>query len=281
MPQLLGFLQDFTYTPLGGADKQPLKTFRGLVVLGAETIVGLPSSLRARLAKFVLTLPPLRERPEDIPGLWDYFVANVGRMPGARRPQLKPGVRDWLCRQPWPDNIRGLDSLAHWLGYEFEGEVADVEDLATRLREVRKYAEAHPELPVEIANSPSPSVPAELPSVNEIRNWLADTPLRSWPAAYFVLALLRFQGQYSRLANITKESRQALGDILSQDGRRSEMKEVIRGWVTATGGETDLACLLGCPRKDLDHLLKYLQGLRPRGRQGAPPLSWAPTRDIS
>ncbi len=60
-----------------------------------------------RLAVLRVTLPPLRERPEDIPLLVDAMLERLGRPPGA----LSEQTRALLARYPWPGNVRELRNV--------------------------------------------------------------------------------------------------------------------------------------------------------------------------
>jgi hypothetical protein len=66
------------------------------------------ADLQARLEGFVLQIPPLRERREDIPSLFQHLLARHG-LPSAR---LSPRLVEALCYQRWPLNVRELDFLA-------------------------------------------------------------------------------------------------------------------------------------------------------------------------
>lgn len=65
-----------------------------------------------RLAFDVITLPPLRERAEDIPLLADYFATNMAKELGR---ELFPGftadAASALLRHPWPGNLRELKNV--------------------------------------------------------------------------------------------------------------------------------------------------------------------------
>lgn len=65
------------------------------------------SDLLHRIRIFPLRVPPLRERPEDIPGLVKLFLRE-GREPP---PRLGPGVLEKLAKLPWPGNVRELRNL--------------------------------------------------------------------------------------------------------------------------------------------------------------------------
>jgi DNA-binding NtrC family response regulator len=60
-----------------------------------------------RLAVLRVTLPPLRERPEDIPLLIDTVLERMGRPPSA----LSDQTRALLAQYPWPGNVRELRNV--------------------------------------------------------------------------------------------------------------------------------------------------------------------------
>src|SRR5262249_12472765 len=59
-----------------------------------------------RLAVIRVYLPPLRQRPDDIPLLVDHFVTELSRR-GGRAP-LPPGTKEALGARAWPGNVREL-----------------------------------------------------------------------------------------------------------------------------------------------------------------------------
>ncbi len=59
-----------------------------------------------RLAVVRVHMPPLRERPEDVPLLIDHFLADLASDGPA--PTLSPEVRAALIRRPWQGNVREL-----------------------------------------------------------------------------------------------------------------------------------------------------------------------------
>ena len=61
-----------------------------------------------RLHVIPLTLPPLRERGEDIDFLIDHFCT---RFAGPRRVVVEPAARAYLRRHPWPGNVRELEHV--------------------------------------------------------------------------------------------------------------------------------------------------------------------------
>jgi len=67
--------------------------------------------LHARLARYELTLPPLRERGYDIVLLAEHILRTSDVCRGAEI-RLTPEVRDAMVNLPWPENVRGIQS---WL----------------------------------------------------------------------------------------------------------------------------------------------------------------------
>lgn len=69
------------------------------------------SDLYYRLNVFPIQLPPLRERPEDIPALVTHFVEKFGRRMSREIEHIPPETMSVLTSYPWPGNIRELQNL--------------------------------------------------------------------------------------------------------------------------------------------------------------------------
>jgi DNA-binding NtrC family response regulator len=63
-----------------------------------------------RLAVFPLTIPPLRDRPTDIPLLARHFIEIFARDMNKRPQHLTSAAEAALCAHPWPGNIRELQN---------------------------------------------------------------------------------------------------------------------------------------------------------------------------
>jgi sigma54-dependent transcription regulator len=106
---LLRVLQEREVLPIGGTQPQKVDlrvvsaTHRDLATLVAQG--RFRSDLYARLAGFVLKLPPLRERREDL-GL---FVAELLERTGAPEPSFTLEAARALLTYEWPLNVRELD----------------------------------------------------------------------------------------------------------------------------------------------------------------------------
>jgi two-component system response regulator FlrC len=66
-----------------------------------------------RLNVVNLKLPPLRERPEDIAALSEFFVEKYVKANGLGRRVLSNEARDLLLRAPWRGNVRELENTLH------------------------------------------------------------------------------------------------------------------------------------------------------------------------
>jgi len=64
-----------------------------------------------RLNVIPFSVPPLRERPEDIPILARFFLSEFSSAYGRRTKELSGPALDVLMRYPWPGNVRELRNL--------------------------------------------------------------------------------------------------------------------------------------------------------------------------
>ena len=107
-----------------------------------------------RLNVISLRVPPLRERPEDILSLVDYFMADYSKKRGSAAPALAPEVRDRLVRYQWPGNIRELRNVVERTVLRLNGDSVTLEDLP-------------PQFWISVPNSASQSASAPSATVAE------------------------------------------------------------------------------------------------------------------
>ncbi len=91
-----------------------------------------------RLNVVPLVIPPLRERPEDIPLLVEEFLDELARHSGLGRKTISPEVLEVLRAYPWPGNVRELRNLIERLVIVSPGQEITLNDLP---REFLEYAE--------------------------------------------------------------------------------------------------------------------------------------------
>ena len=110
--KLLRILQEREFQRLGGA-----RTLKADVRVIAATNRDLAAALTRgtfredlyyRLHVFEIGLPPLRERPDDIPALLEAFVDEIGRQVGRPAAGVSREARDKLLAYAWPGNVREL-----------------------------------------------------------------------------------------------------------------------------------------------------------------------------
>jgi formate hydrogenlyase transcriptional activator len=116
-PKLLRVLQDRQFERLGGT--QTIQSEFRLVAATNRPLEGLVAArtfradLYYRLNVFPVELPPLRERPEDIPLLVHHFVAHHAQRLGRRIESIPVNVMETLVHHAWPGNIRELENAIH------------------------------------------------------------------------------------------------------------------------------------------------------------------------
>src|SRR3990170_1479274 len=82
-----------------------------------------------------ISLPPLRERREDIPLLLDHFVEKFSRRNGKRIGGLTRDAREALLRYDYPGNVRELENLVERAVILTRDEVIGLEDLPLGVKE--------------------------------------------------------------------------------------------------------------------------------------------------
>jgi transcriptional regulator with PAS, ATPase and Fis domain len=64
-----------------------------------------------RIAVMTIEIPPLRERPEDIPDLASGMITHFATLHGRDVPTLDSVASDILCAYGWPGNVRELENV--------------------------------------------------------------------------------------------------------------------------------------------------------------------------
>jgi two-component system response regulator FlrC len=71
------------------------------------------ADLLFRLNVITLKVPPLRERPADLPALAEFFVGKFARANGRPARTISPDALDILQSHVWPGNVRELENVMH------------------------------------------------------------------------------------------------------------------------------------------------------------------------
>src|SRR5919107_3874852 len=99
-----------------------------------------------RLSVIPIRVPPLRDRPDDIPALVRHFVDLFSRDNNRRPQRFTPGAIEYLQRARWKGNVRELKNTVERLIIMTPGETIDVDDLRDIVRlEPRPSSSSAPE----------------------------------------------------------------------------------------------------------------------------------------
>jgi DNA-binding NtrC family response regulator/tetratricopeptide (TPR) repeat protein len=112
-PKLLRFLQGGEIMPLGEAPRKVNVRVIAATNRDLERDVRegrFREDLFYRLNTFVIKVPPLRERPEDIPLLASYYFEETCRRNNRHLAGITPEAMGYLTRYMWPGNVRQLRS---------------------------------------------------------------------------------------------------------------------------------------------------------------------------
>ena len=90
-----------------------------------------------RLSVFTITMPPLRERRPDLPGLVRHLLAQRVMPSGAKQALvLDPEAEDLLVAFDWPGNVRQLENVLHRAAILADGGTIRVADLPPEVARV-------------------------------------------------------------------------------------------------------------------------------------------------
>jgi two-component system, NtrC family, response regulator AtoC len=131
--KLLRVLQEKELTRLGGTSKIKLD-FRLIVATHknmAEEVKknNFREDLYYRIVGLPLTLPPLRERRDDILLLTQYFLAGYSKENGVPEIKLSPAAREKLLGYAYPGNIRELKSVVELAAVMSENNTIEPDDI--------------------------------------------------------------------------------------------------------------------------------------------------------
>jgi len=136
--KLLRVLQFREFERLGGTE-----TLRPDVRIVAATNVDIERAVEAgsfredlyyRINIFTITLPSLRDRPQDIPALAEYFMRKFATEHQRKIGRISSAAMDLLSRQPFPGNVRELENVIERAVVVCKGSVIQESDLPEALR---------------------------------------------------------------------------------------------------------------------------------------------------
>ena len=145
--KMLRVLQDRTFEVLGSSQRREVDvrvvtaTNRGLADMVARG--EFREDLLYRINLLTIHLPPLRERPDDIPVLASRFLQTAGQVYRRDALTLTEAARRWLRAQPWPGNVRQLRQCVERAVLVSTHDQLEVDDFADSVAPVRAEPGAH------------------------------------------------------------------------------------------------------------------------------------------
>jgi PAS domain S-box-containing protein len=150
--KLLRVLQDREFERVGSSKTQSVD-LRVIAATNRDLKAAMASGqfrgdLFYRLNVIPISIPPLRERREDIPLLVDHVLKRLKRRGLERVKAVSPEAMRCLMEYPWPGNIRELENVLERGMVCARGRVLSMEDLPDELREdCRPRRESSPATP--------------------------------------------------------------------------------------------------------------------------------------
>jgi DNA-binding NtrC family response regulator len=173
----------------------------------------LREDLYYRLNVVQVTLPPLRERPEDITVLANHFLKLFWarhRSPKAELPTLESSSLEYLASRPWPGNVRELQNF--------------IEHVAVLAQPGSKIKPE--DLPLEQQLSPEAgAAPVRAASMHEAYHVSKEQVLATFEKEYVTRLVARASGNMSRAARLACVDRTTLYRLLERHGFRRDSEE--------------------------------------------------------
>src|SRR5689334_1873504 len=233
--KLLRVIQDGVVRRVGSENTDAVVNVRFIAATNGDPETSVESGdmredLYYRLKVVPIHVPALRERPEDIPLLADYFLSTYWvrhRRKGAPFPRLTDTALRTLCSHPWRGNVRELQNV--------------IEHVAVV---VEPGAEIRPEdlqLSGEAATAATSSNPASLIStlLEESYHAARDRVIAQFERQYLTWLVNRASGNMSKAARIAGVDRTTLYRLMERHGLQ---RSPTAGWVVerepAPGEET-------------------------------------------
>ncbi len=115
-----------------------------------------------RLNVLPLHLPPLRERPEDIPLLLRYFLRRESKRMGMQSKRFSNKALLMLTEHPWRGNIREMENLVKYIMTTVDGPIIEYKDLPWHILGTEPLADTRPEEEESsMERQPNASLPPE------------------------------------------------------------------------------------------------------------------------
>jgi DNA-binding NtrC family response regulator len=180
-----------------------------------------------RLNVIRMHIPPLRERNEDVPLLFDHYLDFYCEQHRVARPQIAPAAMDALKSYRWPGNIRELRNVAERIALKTNGEPLRLADLPAELIAVSAR-------PGNAATEGTGRIAAGSAQVDDMVGRMLRQGESFWAAVYPV--------------------------FMSRDLTRDDLRRIIEvGLETTNGNYRLLVALFNMPNEDYKRFLGFLR----------------------
>jgi DNA-binding NtrC family response regulator len=174
----------------------------------------LREDLYYRLNVVQISLPPLRDRVEDIPVLATAFLKTFWarhRSPKDAMPALSSEAIDQMCERPWRGNVRELQNYMEYLAVTAApGSTLGAGDLPSQ----------------EQTESPAPSIGGSTAVLNASYHESKEQVLAAFEKTYVTRLVARASGNMSRAARLASVDRTTLYRLLERHGLRSDFDDI-------------------------------------------------------
>jgi two-component system response regulator AtoC len=210
--KLLRALQESEFERVGG-----IKTVQVDVRLVAATNRDLRAEVEAgrfredlfyRLNVVPVHLPPLRDRPEDVPLLIAHFIQKYNTRLQREIKGVTEAALSRLQRYPWPGNIRELENLIERMILFADNEMIDDEDLPAEITEADEALHFAPIPPIHLPASEAGLKEAIRETIHQLER------------QYIVQALESTGQNVTQAARLLKISRKSLQNKMKEFGLR-------------------------------------------------------------
>jgi DNA-binding NtrC family response regulator len=211
-PKLLRVLEQRQVTRVGSTRPRPIdvrvigatwRDVRAMINQGSFR-----EDLYYRLAQARVVVPPLRDRPDDIPVLVRHFLSQLPPGTRAARAIGEEALAE-LCRRDYPGNVRELRSTVVRVAVTAEGELITPADLVFERMLSGERAKAE-------GDAPLPDAEPSFGRFKDEKRMVID----EFERGYLERLLLRSGGNVSRAASVAGLERHHLRDLFRKHGLR-------------------------------------------------------------
>ena len=180
-----------------------------------------------RLNVIRMHIPPLRERIEDVPILFEHYLGGYCDQHRVERPQIAQGTWDMLMAYRWPGNIRELRNVAERLALKSAGPVLRPGDLPSEFQRGSARLDAP-------ASEPALAAAAQSSQVEELTARMLRHGESFWATVYPL--------------------------FMSRDLTRNDLRRIIEIGLEQTNGNYRLVvALFNMPNEDYKRFLGFLR----------------------